>query len=61
MIMHPDIDPVAISLGPLQIHWYSLMYLMAFACAWFIAMRASQRAWSPVKKTQVEDLSLIHI
>jgi phosphatidylglycerol:prolipoprotein diacylglycerol transferase len=56
MIMHPDIDPVAISLGPLQIHWYSLMYLMAFACAWFIAMRASQRAWSPVKKNQVEDL-----
>ncbi|MDA8856006.1 prolipoprotein diacylglyceryl transferase [Porticoccaceae bacterium] len=56
MIMHPDIDPVAISLGPLQIHWYSLMYLMAFACAWVIAMRASQRAWSPVKKTQVEDL-----
>ncbi|MGB1984620.1 MAG: prolipoprotein diacylglyceryl transferase, partial [Porticoccaceae bacterium] len=56
MIMHPDIDPVAISLGPLQIHWYSLMYLMAFACAWYIAVRASQRTWSPIKKTQVEDL-----
>ena len=56
MIMHPDIDPVAISLGPLQIHWYSLMYLIAFACAWFLSVRNCQRSWSPINKTQVEDL-----
>ena len=30
MILHPGIDPVAISLGPLQIHWYGVMYLVAF-------------------------------
>ena len=56
MILHPDFNPVAVSLGPLQIHWYSLMYLIAFACAWFIAIGASRRSWSPVKRHQIEDL-----
>ena len=31
MLIHPQFDPVAISLGPVAIHWYGLMYLMAFA------------------------------
>lgn len=31
MLVHPQIDPVAISLGPLSIHWYGLMYLLGFA------------------------------
>ena len=31
MLVHPDFDPVAVSLGPVSIHWYGLMYLAAFA------------------------------
>lgn len=30
MLVHPQIDPVAISLGPISIHWYGLMYLLGF-------------------------------
>lgn len=30
MLVHPQIDPVAISIGPLSIHWYGLMYLIGF-------------------------------
>ncbi len=30
MLVHPQIDPVALSLGPLSIHWYGLMYLIGF-------------------------------
>jgi len=56
MLTYPSIDPVALSLGPIQIHWYGIMYLLAFTFAWFLALRNSQRPWSPVKKTQVEDL-----
>ena len=29
-MIHPQFDPVALSLGPIAIHWYGLMYLMAF-------------------------------
>jgi len=28
------IDPIAFSLGPVQVHWYGLMYLLAFFSAW---------------------------
>ena len=30
MLTHPMPDPVAISLGPIDIHWYGLMYVVAF-------------------------------
>ncbi len=30
MLIHPDIDPVAVHLGPIAIHWYGLTYLAAF-------------------------------
>lgn len=32
MLTYPKIDPVAIQLGPLAVHWYGLMYLIGFAC-----------------------------
>ena len=33
---HPyvAIDPVAISIGPLDVHWYGIMYLLAFLFFW---------------------------
>lgn len=37
MLTFPNIDPVAISLGPIQIHWYGLMYLIGFMSAWLLA------------------------
>ncbi len=30
MLIHPLPDPIAFSIGPLQVHWYGLMYLVAF-------------------------------
>jgi len=30
MLIHPQIDPVALNLGSFQIHWYGIMYLLAF-------------------------------
>ncbi|WP_302173371.1 prolipoprotein diacylglyceryl transferase [uncultured Hydrogenophaga sp.] len=30
MLIHPAIDPVALQLGPVAIHWYGLTYLAAF-------------------------------
>jgi phosphatidylglycerol---prolipoprotein diacylglyceryl transferase len=30
MLLHPQFDPVAISIGPLAVRWYGLMYLLAF-------------------------------
>lgn len=56
MLTHPNIDPVAISIGPLSVHWYGIMYLLGFAAAWWLAMRRSQTDYSPVKRKEVDDL-----
>jgi phosphatidylglycerol:prolipoprotein diacylglycerol transferase len=49
-------DPVAFSLGPLQVHWYGLTYLAAFLAFWFIAARVSQsRPWLGWTREQVGD------
>lgn len=48
MIEYPHIDPIAIALGPLKVHWYGLMYLVGFAAAWYLGRRRAQRpdwAW----------------
>jgi phosphatidylglycerol:prolipoprotein diacylglycerol transferase len=51
---YPQIDPVAISLGPLDIHWYGLMYLLAFVLVWLLGRyRAARYDW---QHSQLEDL-----
>jgi phosphatidylglycerol:prolipoprotein diacylglycerol transferase len=50
------VDPVAFSIGPLQMRWYGLMYLAGFAAGWWLGRRRAARsggAWSPA---YVDDL-----
>ena len=56
MITYPEIDPVAISVGPLAIHWYGLMYLTGFALMWVLGMYRARQPDSGWTKQQVEDL-----
>ena len=37
MLIHPHINPVALQLGPLAVHWYGLTYLAAFGLFFFLA------------------------
>lgn len=50
MLVHPQIDPVALALGPLKVHWYGLMYLVGFMCFLFLgryrAKTQPQLGWS---------------
>ena len=36
MIYLHQLNPIALSLGPLQIHWYGITYALAFAACWFL-------------------------
>jgi len=56
MITYPNIDPVALSLGPLKIHWYGLMYLLGFVGAWWLGTRRAARPDIGWSRKQVEDL-----
>ncbi|HVI60345.1 MAG TPA: prolipoprotein diacylglyceryl transferase [Luteimonas sp.] len=31
-----QIDPIALQVGPLAVHWYGVMYALGFAAAWFL-------------------------
>lgn len=56
MIPYPNIDPVAISIGPLSIHWYGLMYLVGFAGAYFLMNYRASKPKSGWNKEEVSDL-----
>ncbi len=57
MLVHPQFDPVAFSLGPLAVRWYGLMYLAGFAL--FMALgryRARRNVLSGWLPRDVDDL-----
>lgn len=55
MLAYPAIDPVALSIGPVRLHWYGLMYVIAFFLAWLLGRYRASRPGSGWKKEQVDD------
>ncbi|RRD04384.1 prolipoprotein diacylglyceryl transferase [Arachnia propionica] len=67
-IPFPKIDPVAFAIGPLKVHWYGLMYLLAFVIAYLLMRRRlrhepyrSITAPRPWEKSDIEDLLMYAI
>ncbi len=43
MLTYPNIDPVALTLGPVKVHWYGVMYLIGFVSTWWLGVQRSKR------------------
>jgi len=57
VLIHPQFDPVAVSLGPLAVRWYGLMYLAGFvAFLWLGRLRARSQLWHGLTTTDLDDL-----
>jgi phosphatidylglycerol---prolipoprotein diacylglyceryl transferase len=56
MIIYPDINRIALQLGPIKVHWYGIMYLLGLAAAWLLARRRAAKAGSTWKPVDVDDL-----
>jgi phosphatidylglycerol:prolipoprotein diacylglycerol transferase len=59
MLTHPKFDPVALSIGPVQIHWYGLMYLVAFVLFLVLASQRVKKPWyanAGWKRTDIDDM-----
>jgi len=56
MLMHPQFDPIAVQMGPVAIHWYGIMYLLAFAQFWLLGLVRIRRGQIPLSQRQLEDL-----
>ena len=60
----PDIDPVAVWLGPLPIHWYGLAYVAGILLGWLYARRLldNSRLWpndsAPMTRQHLDDFIL---
>ena len=55
-LAYPEISPIAFSLGPLAVRWYSLAYLFGILSAWFLLLRNIKKYQLPLDKAKVEDL-----
>jgi phosphatidylglycerol:prolipoprotein diacylglycerol transferase len=56
MLVAPDINPVAFHVWRLQVHWYGLMYVLAFIGAWWLGTIRAARSDGAWRKEEVGDL-----
>jgi len=52
------IDPVLISIGPFQIRYYGLFWLMGFVMAYFLLIHLAKRKELSITKDDIADLLL---
>ncbi|GGB02623.1 prolipoprotein diacylglyceryl transferase [Agarivorans gilvus] len=55
-LQFPEIDPIAISIGPLAVRWYGLMYLFGFLFALWLGGRLADKPKSGWTRAEVSDL-----
>lgn len=56
-LAYPDFSPIAFSLGPLDIRWYSLAYLVGIVAAWFLLLKNNAKYNLGYSKQNIEDLA----
>lgn len=56
MFIHPQIDPIALSLGPLKVHWYGVMYVIGFLGFLLIGKMRSREPGSVMSPDKVDDM-----
>lgn len=50
-----NIDPVAIHIGPLNVHWYGIAYLVGFVCVYLWMSRPAGRLRLGLTREQIQD------
>lgn len=55
VMIAPDIDPVAVYLGPVAIHWYGLMYVVGFLGGWWLGVVKARRPGSGWRPEEIGD------
>ncbi len=56
MLTYPEFDRIAFSIGPVDVHWYGLMYVVGFVAGWWLARRRAAAPRSTWKPADVDDL-----
>jgi phosphatidylglycerol:prolipoprotein diacylglycerol transferase len=56
MFVYPHPDKIAFSVGPLDVHWYGITYLIGFVAGWWLARRRAAQPGSTWTPGLVDDL-----
>lgn len=56
MLIHPQFDPVALQIGFFKIHWYGLMYVLAYLQALFLGRYLIKQNQAPFNQQQLDNL-----
>lgn len=56
MLIYPNLNPIAFTIGPVKVHWYGVMYLIGFLLAWWLGNYRAQKNNSGWSKDEVSDL-----
>ena len=51
-----QLNPIALSLGPLKLHWYALMYLLGFGVAYWLGLRRAREGRLNLTEAAYSDL-----
>ncbi len=56
MLVHPEFNPIALSIGPLAVRWYGLMYLVGFLCFWLLGRVRTRETWRGITQDDLDNL-----
>ncbi len=58
MLQFPQIDPIIVGFGPIQLRWYSLMYVIGLTACYYFLRDASRKGRLKLDEQQVESVML---
>ncbi len=56
MITYPNINPVAVDIGFVKIHWYGITYVVGILAAWLLLRYRGKKPYWDINDEQVSDL-----
>jgi phosphatidylglycerol---prolipoprotein diacylglyceryl transferase len=61
MLIHPNFNPVAFSIGPLSVRWYGLMYLLGFMIFATLGRLRAREVWRGITVPDIDDLLFLGV
>ena len=58
MLAYPEIDPVLLTIGPLKLRWYGLMYVLGFAASYLLVRYQLKQRSFPELQENFENLNI---
>ena len=55
MLQYPQFDPVMLSIGPLELRWYGMMYVLGILSGWLLGRYRASKPWNKMTPERMDD------